>query len=74
VLRRRDEVEHVEAPEANSYRLQLENVSAAIREEAPLLLGRDDAVPQARTLEALYAAAAAGAAVELSTAPRLEHA
>ncbi|MGZ8694077.1 MAG: Gfo/Idh/MocA family protein [Gaiellaceae bacterium] len=74
VLRRRDEVEHVEVPEANSYRLQLENVSAAIREEAPLLLGREDAVAQARALEALYAAAAAGAAVEIATAPRLEHA
>jgi predicted dehydrogenase len=42
---------------ANSYRLELENVSAAIRGEAPLLLGREDAVGQARTLEALYRSA-----------------
>ena len=42
----------------NSYKLQLENVSAAIRGEAPLLLGRDDAVAQAATIEALYASAA----------------
>ncbi len=41
----------------NSYKLQLENVSAAIRGEAPLLLGREDALGQARTIEALYAAA-----------------
>jgi predicted dehydrogenase len=39
---------------ANSYRLELENVSAAIRGEAPLLLGREDALAQARTIEALY--------------------
>ena len=39
----------------NSYKLRLENVSAAIRGEAPLLLGRDDALGQARTIEALYA-------------------
>jgi predicted dehydrogenase len=45
-------------PPANSYQLQLENVSDAIRGEAPLLLGRDDAVGQARALEALYEAAA----------------
>ena len=42
----------------NSYKLELENVSAAIHGEAPLLLGREDARGQARTIEALYAAAA----------------
>ena len=41
----------------NSYKLQLQNVSAAIRGEAPVLLGREDARGQARTIEALYAAA-----------------
>ncbi len=41
----------------DSYKLQIENVSAAIHGEAPLLLGRDDALGQARTIEALYAAA-----------------
>jgi len=39
----------------NSYKLELENVSAAIKDEAPLLLGREDASAQARTIEALYA-------------------
>jgi predicted dehydrogenase len=42
---------------ANSFRLELENVSAAIRGEAPLLLGRDDALAQARAIEALYRSA-----------------
>jgi D-xylose 1-dehydrogenase (NADP+, D-xylono-1,5-lactone-forming) len=57
-LRRADGVEHVAVEAGDSYLLELENVSAAIRGEAPLLLGRDDAVGQARTIEALYGAAA----------------
>ena len=40
----------------NSYRHQLENVSAAIH-GSRLLLGRDDAVGQARTSDALYRSA-----------------
>jgi predicted dehydrogenase len=40
---------------ANSYRLELEDVSAAIRDGRPPLLGREDAVGQARVIEALYA-------------------
>jgi D-xylose 1-dehydrogenase (NADP+, D-xylono-1,5-lactone-forming) len=51
-------VEQIEIEPANSYRLELENVSAAIRGEAELLLGRDDALGQARTIEALYKSAA----------------
>src|SRR5437868_6416025 len=48
-LRRPDgEPEQIGVEPANSYRLELENVSAAIRGEAPLLLGREDAVGQAR--------------------------
>jgi xylose dehydrogenase (NAD/NADP) len=43
----------------NSYALELENVSAAIRGEAPLLLGREDAYGQALTIEALYESASA---------------
>jgi xylose dehydrogenase (NAD/NADP) len=57
-LRRADDVEHVVVEPGDSYLLELENVSAAIRGEATLLLGRDDAVGQARTIEALYGAAA----------------
>ncbi len=44
---------------ANSYGLELENVSAAIRGEGPLLLGREDAVGQARTIDELYRSATA---------------
>ena len=49
----------------DSYRLELENLAAAIRGEAELLLGRADALGQARTIEALYRAAELGTAVEL---------
>jgi xylose dehydrogenase (NAD/NADP) len=62
-LRREDGVERIAVPPANSYRLELENVHDAARDIAPLLLGRDDAVGQARTLEALYRAAEAGVSV-----------
>jgi predicted dehydrogenase len=48
------EPEAIAVEPANSYRLELENISAAIRGEATLLLGRDDALGQARTIEALY--------------------
>jgi len=52
-LRRDDKVERIALDPVDSYRLELENVSDAIRGEAPLLLGREDAVAQSRTLEAL---------------------
>lgn len=57
-LRRDGEVEHVAVEHEDSYRLELENVSGAIRGEAELLLGREDAVAQARAIESLYRSAA----------------
>lgn len=57
-LRRDGEVEQVAVVHQDSYRRELDNVSGAIRGEEPLLLGRGDAVGQARTIEALYASAA----------------
>jgi D-xylose 1-dehydrogenase (NADP+, D-xylono-1,5-lactone-forming) len=52
-LRRGDGPERIELEHEDSYRLELENLSDAIRGEAEPLLGRDDAVGQARVLEAL---------------------
>ena len=49
----------------NSYGLELENLSAAIRGAATPLLGRADALGQARVIEALYRAADAGEVVSL---------
>ncbi len=47
------------------YPLELQNMSAAILGEAPPLLGRADALGQARTIAALYESAATGAATVL---------
>jgi D-xylose 1-dehydrogenase (NADP+, D-xylono-1,5-lactone-forming) len=52
-LRRDGEVERIELPFEDSYRLELENVCDAIRGEGELLLGRDDAMGQATTMAAL---------------------
>jgi predicted dehydrogenase len=57
-LRRDGDVELVDVEHRDSYLLELDNVSGAIRGEVPLLLGREDAVGQARTIEALYRSAA----------------
>ena len=66
-LRREHSVqERFELAPVNSYRLEAENLAAAIRGEATPLLGRDDAVGQARTIGALYAAAETGRAVDLA--------
>ena len=66
-LRRDGAVERIEVERANSYQLELENLSDAIRGEAEPLLGREDALGQARTIEALYRSAERGKAVELGS-------
>ena len=57
-LRRDGDVEQVAVEDEDSYLLELDNVSGAIRGDSPLLLGREDAVGQAKTIEALYGSAA----------------
>jgi D-xylose 1-dehydrogenase (NADP+, D-xylono-1,5-lactone-forming) len=64
-LRRAHDVELIEVPSGNPYRLEAENLAAAIRGEATPLLGRADAEGQARAIEALYASADSGAPVGL---------
>jgi xylose dehydrogenase (NAD/NADP) len=59
--------EVVEVQEANSYRLELENLADAVQGRAPQLLGREDALGQARTIEALYRSAADGRAVDVAS-------
>ena len=56
-VRREDGIERIELEPEDSYRLQLENMSAAIRGRAEPLLGREDALGQARAIEALYRSA-----------------
>ena len=56
-LRRDGQVERIETPRVDSYQLEAENFSAAIRGETEPLLGRADAVGQARAINGLYEAA-----------------
>ena len=49
----------------DAYRLEMENLSAAILGHGQPLLGRADALAQARTIDALYRSAASGEAVSL---------
>ena len=49
--------EEIPVQAANPYRLELEDLSAAIRSGGKPRLGRADAVGQARAIEMLYAAA-----------------
>jgi predicted dehydrogenase len=65
-LRRDDGVEEIALEPVDSYRLELENLSDAIEGRAEPLLGRADALGQARAIEALYASAASGEPVSLS--------
>ena len=64
-LRHEDRVERIEVPLANSYRLEAENFSRAIRGETKPLLGRADALGQARAIEALFRSADTGQPVTL---------
>ncbi|HEX2427198.1 MAG TPA: Gfo/Idh/MocA family oxidoreductase [Gaiellaceae bacterium] len=64
-LRRNGEVDRIELDPVDSYRLELENLSDAISGEAPLLLGREDAVGQARALEALHLSGESGRSTTL---------
>ena len=57
-VRRADRsMERVETDHANSYALELADFEAAVRGERAPLLGRDDALGQARTIAALYESA-----------------
>jgi len=60
----RNGVETILEP-GDPYMFELEDMTAAIRGERPALLGRADALGQARTIEALYRSAQTGAAVRL---------
>ncbi len=60
-----EDVERIHVEPADSYRLELEDVSRAIRAGSQPLLGREDALGQARVLEALLRSAADGVPVEV---------
>jgi predicted dehydrogenase len=56
-LHRPDGVERIDLEPVNSYMLEADNFSRAIRGEAEPLLGRQDATGQARSIAALYESA-----------------
>jgi D-xylose 1-dehydrogenase (NADP+, D-xylono-1,5-lactone-forming) len=56
-LSRDGATERIEIPDAGSYRLEFEDMSRAIRAGGRPLLGRADALGQARAIEALYRSA-----------------
>ena len=58
--------EEVRVEARNPYQCELEDMAAAIRGERAPLLGREDALGQARTIEALYRSAETGAPVSLA--------
>jgi predicted dehydrogenase len=64
-VRRDDGVQRIELDPEDSYQLELENLADAIAGEAPLLLGREDAVAQARVIEALFRSSETRATVDL---------
>jgi predicted dehydrogenase len=59
-LRRNGQVERIHTGPANAFLRELENLCAAIGSEAAPLLGRADALGQARALDALLRSAAEG--------------
>jgi len=65
-LRRNGTVERIELEPDDSYRLEVENLSDAIRGAADPLLGRDDAVGQVRAIDALFRSATTGNPVTLA--------
>jgi predicted dehydrogenase len=64
-VRRDGAVERIELDPVDSYGLELEDMSDAIRGEGRPLLGRDDALGQARTLAALHESATTNRPVSL---------
>jgi predicted dehydrogenase len=64
-LRRKDGTERLEVEHADPYRLEVENLSDAIRGRGALLLGADDALAQARTIAALHESATTGRRIRL---------
>jgi xylose dehydrogenase (NAD/NADP) len=63
---RRDKDEQITLRATDSYSLEFESMSDAIRRSAAPLLGREDALGQARAIEALCRSGEAGGPVDRS--------
>jgi predicted dehydrogenase len=65
LVRRGADTTRIEVPEANAFEREVENFADAVEGAAQPLLGREDALGQARAIDALYRAAESGASAEL---------
>jgi predicted dehydrogenase len=65
-LRRDGDLDRIELEAVDSYRLQFDNFADAIRGEGSPLLGREDALGQARAIDALYRAVESREAVAVA--------
>jgi D-xylose 1-dehydrogenase (NADP+, D-xylono-1,5-lactone-forming) len=65
LLRQGEHLSRIEVPEADGYVLELQDFVDAIRRRRPPLLAREDAVGQARVIDALYRSATEGRTVDL---------
>jgi xylose dehydrogenase (NAD/NADP) len=63
--------ESIPVEAVNPYAREVDDLSQAIRGGEPPRLGREDALGQARTIEALYTAAAEGRAVDVSRSSKI---
>jgi predicted dehydrogenase len=68
LLRSGEHMKRIEVSQADAYQLELENFAAAAAGEEEPLLDREDALGQARVIEALYHSAEQGRTVELEAA------
>jgi D-xylose 1-dehydrogenase (NADP+, D-xylono-1,5-lactone-forming) len=66
MIRREYSIEEIHVPAADAYRLELENISGAIRGLCRPRLDAGDALGQARAIDALYRAADAGRSVDVA--------
>jgi D-xylose 1-dehydrogenase (NADP+, D-xylono-1,5-lactone-forming) len=65
LIHRDGDTERIDTDRVDAYKLQLDDFAAAISGERAPLLGRDDATAQAAAIEALYASADSGCAVDV---------
>jgi predicted dehydrogenase len=65
LIRHQEHLRRIDVPEADAYRLQLENFAAAVAHEAAPVITPVDMLGQARTIEALYRSAAEGRSIDL---------
>jgi D-xylose 1-dehydrogenase (NADP+, D-xylono-1,5-lactone-forming) len=65
LIRHQEHLRRIEVADADAFQLQLDNFAAAVAYEAPPLIGSQETIGQARTIEALFRSAAERRTVDL---------